>query len=364
MAIEKNSGFSLEVISEQLGVSSEELKTFLTGKLSAPPSSQPSKFTAIFVIDEFIKNLNELVQINKRSVETWKTYNNFLIRCKSYLNETSPDLLITEINEIILNKIILYNDKEKKYATKTINKYNAIFKSIMTFAFKMNYTQKDLGYKFNITGESLIPKYIRDDDVLKIIKVTELLPKSYRCRAIIIFLLGTGCRVGEVSKIKVKDFDIENELIYIKGKRNKERMVPMFKEVKDEILAYLKLSGMEEWDSKCDGYLFARDEGTERSRNFPIRTIEYLIERIKYKLPEHLNYITVHTFRHTFAVKCLKIGIDLHNLCLILGHDNPKTTMIYTQLYNEDLKELINNKFSFPFENLLKEVITSEDIIQ
>ena len=76
-------------------------------------------------------------------------------------------------------------------------------------------------------------------------------------------------------------------------------------------------------------------------------------------MPE-LNNITVHTFRHTFAVKCLKMGIRDHKLSLILGHSDPKTTMVYTQLYDEDLKEQIINKFPFPFENLLNQIITDE----
>lgn len=360
MAIEKQVSFSIEQLSEQLGVSTNALKNFLQETPS--PSYQSPKHTALDVIDEYHENLRVLVQMNKRSSETWKTYNNFLIRIKNYITSTSPKLLISEFNEIILNKIIYHNNKgPKKYSPRTLNKYNAIIKSIMTFAFEMNYTEKNLSYKFNIIEETLIPKYINEKDLVKIIKVAELLPKAYRCKAIIIFLLGTGCRVSEVSRIKVRDFDIENGVIYIRnGKGNKDRVIPMFKAIRVEILNYLKKSGMEEWDGNCSGYLFARDEGTERTRNLPIRTIEYLIERIRNKLPE-LDFITAHTFRHTFAVQCLKIGIESHMLTLILGHSNPKTTMVYTQLYNEDLKELISDKFPFPFENLLTEIITEEE---
>ncbi|WP_225223751.1 tyrosine-type recombinase/integrase [Solibacillus merdavium] len=225
----------------------------------------------------------------------------------------------------------------------------------------MNYTPKNLSNKFNIVEEILIPRHIADNYIPKIIKVAESLPKAYRCRSIVIFLLRTGCRVSEVSKIRVRDFDIQNEVIYImNSKGKKDRVIPMFKEVREEILNYLNKSGMVNWDPNCNGYLFARDEGIVRSRKFPVRTIEQLVERIRYKLPE-INYLTPHIFRHTFAVKCLKLGISLHQLTLILGHSNPKTTMIYTQLYDKDLKELITEKFPFPFENLLSEIITKEN---
>ncbi|MFJ7738788.1 tyrosine-type recombinase/integrase [Lysinibacillus sp. NPDC097287] len=365
MAIEKKSNFSLEEISKQLGVTPLALKSFLELKnhetyVNSNRTEQP---LALFIIDEFLINLKELVQINKRSSETWTTYNNFLIRVKSYLHEHCSSLKITELNEIILLKIIQSSPKKKdKYAVKTLNKYSAIMKSIMTFAFEMNYTQVDFGYKFKFENAALLPRYIKDEDVSKILKCVESFSKPYRCRAMIIFLLGTGCRVSEISSMRVKDFDVENDLIFIrKGKGNKERYIPMFKEVKEEILHYLSKSGMEEWDSKYEGYLFARDENLQRERKFPIRTIEYLADRLRERLPE-INHITVHTFRHTFAVKCLKMGISLHNLSLILGHSDPKTTMVYTQLYNEDLKEQITNKFPFPFENLLNQVIKDEDV--
>lgn len=362
--IEKHSNFSLDEISTQLGVSTLALKSFL--ELQGPEthvnSSNNDPPLALFVIDEYHKNLKVLVQINKRSSETWTTYNNFLKRVKSYLSTNCPSLKITQLNELILHSIIQNSPQKKtEYATRTLNKYSAIIKAVMTFAFEMNYTQADLGYKFKLENSALMPRYIRDEDVSRILKCTENFSKPYRCRAMIIFLLGTGCRVSEISNIKVKDFDVENDLIFIqKGKGNKDRYIPMFKEVKEEILQYLGKSGMEDWDFKCEGYLFARDENLQRERKFPIRTIEHLVERIRDRLPE-MSHITVHTFRHTFAVKCLKIGISLHNLSLILGHSDPKTTMVYTQLYNEDLKEQITDKFPFPFENLLNQVITNEE---
>lgn len=363
MVIEKKIDFSLEEISKKLGVSSTALINFLEHKGNDDYTLQQDskQISALFVIDEYHKNLKDLVKINKRSKETWITYNNFLIRVKNYLNENCSNLTITELNEMVLNKIIQNNiNSERKYATKTLNKYNAIMKSIMTFAFEMNYTRKDLSKKFNVEKTSLVPRYIKDTDIPTILKTVESFSKPYRCKAMIIFLLGTGCRVSELSNIKVKDFDVNNDLIFIwKGKGKKDRCIPMFNEVKVEILDYLRKSGMDEWDSTCDGYLFARDENLERKRKFPIRTIEHLAERIRNKMPG-LNHITVHTFRHTFAVKCLKIGIDEHKLSIILGHSDPKSTKVYTQLYDEDLKEQIINKFPFPFENLLNQVITNE----
>ncbi|MFF5818068.1 tyrosine-type recombinase/integrase [Lysinibacillus capsici] len=360
MAIEKSLNISFEEICSQLGVSEESLLEFLNNKPPLECSSIDEEKTALFVIERYQEHLNSLVKLNKRSVETWKTYNNFLIRVEDFLLDKYPELKINEFNEIILNEIISNgNQDSKKYSIRTINKYYAIMKSIFKFAYDMDYTNKDFRHKFILEKTSLLPRYIKEDQITKIIETVGQFSKPYRCRAMIMFLLLTGCRVSEISNIRVKEFNIEDNLIYIyRGKGNKDRIIPMFPELKEEILIYLQKSGMSVWTPKCEGFLFARDEGTERIRNFPIRTIEHLVERIRNRIPE-LSYITVHSFRHTFAVYCLKIGIKEHHLTEILGHSDPKTTMTYTKLRGEDLRNEIINKFPFPFEILLNTI--SED---
>jgi site-specific recombinase XerD len=87
-----------------------------------------------------------------------------------------------------------------------------------------------------------------------------------------------------------------------------------------------------------------------------------IIKRIKDRIPE-LSFITVHSFRHTFAVHCLKAGIDPHYLTEVLGHEDPKTTKIYTKLDGEDLKEQIKDKFPYPLEILLNTLIEEKNEI-
>ena len=360
MAIEKSLNMSFEEICSQLGISEKSLLDFLNNKSNLQSSSIDEEKTALFVIEKYQEHLNNMVKLNKRSVETWKTYNNFVTRVKKFLLNKYPTLKINEINEITINEIITNsNQNAKKYSVRTINKYYAIMKSILKFAYDMDYTNKDFRNKFTLEKTSLLPRYIKEEQIAKILETVEQFSKPYRCRAMIMFLLLTGCRVSEISNIKVKDFNVDDNLIYIyRGKGNKDRIIPMFQELKEEILIYLKKSGMSDWNPKCDGFLFARDEGIERNRNFPIRTIEHLVERIRKRIPE-LSYITVHSFRHTFAVFCLKIGIKEHHLTELLGHSDPKTTMIYTKLRGEDLRDEIIKKFPYPFEILLNTI--SED---
>ncbi|VDG98717.1 Tyrosine recombinase XerC [Lysinibacillus sphaericus] len=341
MAIEKKMKVSIEDICRELGTTENDLMTFLETKGKNVNNARllAENKTAIFVIDQYQVNLENMVNLNKRSMATFKTYNNFLLRVKSFLSINYPNMKINELNEIVLNEIINEANTEKKtYSVRTINKYNAIMKSLLKFAYQMNYIEKDLRDKFTIEKTFLLPRYLKQDHIFEILKTVKTFPKPDRCRAIIMFLLLTGCRVGETSRLKLRDFDIENNLIYIyNGKGDQDRIIPMFEQLKEEILLYLRKGGMETWEPNCEGYLFARDEGTERKKKITIRTIEHLAHRIRNRIPS-LPHFTPHSFRHTFAVYCLKVGIKEHIITQILGHSDPKTTMVYTQLHGEDLR--------------------------
>lgn len=358
--IEKKMKLSIEEISKQLGVSESSLITFLgqTSNEINLHSKDNKEKSVIHILEEYEKHLHKLVQIGKRSKNTEKSYKSFIARLREFLLINYFTLKANELNEIILNEALASINKDKiKYSVRTLNKYNAVIRSILKFAFNMEYTDRDTRNKFILEKTSLIPRYIKHKNIKRILEITESLDKAYRCRAIVIFLLLTGCRVSEVSNLKVKNFDIENNLIYIlDGKGHKDRIIPMYEELKEEILIYLNKSGLSKWDPYCEGFLFSRDEGTERNKKIPVRTVQHLIERIRNRIPE-LSHITAHSFRHTFAVYSLKAGIEQHYLTEILGHSDPKTTMIYTKLDGEDLKKQIKDKFPFPLEILLNTVI-------
>lgn len=357
MVIEKSTKISFEEICSQLGVSENTLINFLNSNEDVDSTIKDlvtDDKTALFVIDHYLQHQKKLVIIGKRSPETWTTYNNFMKRVESYLLTNAPSLKIGGLNEVILNEIITHdNASNKKYSIRTINKYNAIMRSFVKFGFQNGHTNKNIGYKFTLEKAKLIPRYIKDDQIPKILEVVGTFSKPIRCRAIIIFFLLTGCRPGEVSNVKVRDFNIEENLIYINdAKGNRDRVIPMYPKLKEEILFYLQKSGMKNWDPFCDGYLFARDEGLVRQRKLPVRTLQYLVERIRKRIPE-LSKTTAHSFRHTFAVQCVKNGLPGHLLTDILGHTNQETTKVYTTFYGDDLRDQIIGKFPFPFEYLL-----------
>jgi site-specific recombinase XerD len=358
MSIKIQTNLDYAAFCEELGLTMEELLHIIKNKdkhLSTPQTIVP----LVQVIDEYVINLKKLEKLNRRSGNTLSGYLNFLERLKVFVNKNYPDITVSDLNEDIIYEMLEDSKprKNKKLSINTLNKYMAIIRSVLDYAFLQGYTEKDLRYKFTLNTISTLPRYLNDLQSKEVLKRALQKTYGYRKRTMLLFLLGTGCRVSELTNLRVCDFIVDENLIFIReGKGNKERYIPMFKKVKTTVLDYLKMSGVKEWSSDIKGYLFSPDEGLEREKKVLDRSVQYLVRGLFDSMGLGMDY-TVHTFRHTFAVNCLKKGIREEFLMQMLGHEDPKTTAIYTKLKPQDLKEEVMKHYPFPFEELLNDLI-------
>ncbi|WP_416729341.1 tyrosine-type recombinase/integrase [Fictibacillus sp. JL2B1089] len=358
MTIKKQTNIDYKSLVAELGISIEELREIVEKKKNYIPSPH-QQVSFVQILDEYINNLNRLGESNKRTTTTLVTYLNFLNRVKTFVIENHPHLKIYQLNEEIILTILEKSSprKEAKLSINTVNKYMAIIRNLYKFALEKGYLEKDLRYKFSLTSVSTLPRYLNEDQIENVLKGALQKTYGYRKRAMLMFLLGTGCRVSELTNIRVSDFNVHEDLIFIrKGKGNKDRYIPIFKEVKTTVLHYLKLSGVHKWSPDLKGYLFCQDEGLVREKKVLERSVQKLVRDLFDSVDLGLDF-TVHSFRHTFAVMCLKSGIKKHHLMQMMGHDDPKTTSIYTQLIPQDLKEEVMKHYPFPFEELLNDLI-------
>lgn len=161
-------------------------------------------------------------------------------------------------------------------------------------------------------------------------------------------------RVSELSNLKVKDFDVDKKLIYTLGKDNKERYIPLYPEVEKAVLLYLKKNNAD--IRIANGYLFSWQTGNVRKKPISIRSIQNNFLKIAHEIDLDKRF-SPHSFRHTFAVNCLKADMQLIYLSQILGHESPATTAIYTQLLPHDLQQIVEEKYPLPLEKLIKQLL-------
>ncbi len=159
-------------------------------------------------------------------------------------------------------------------------------------------------------------------------------PAGIRDRALFAILAYTGCRVGELTRLKVGSCKQSSGLhvLEVMGKGGKERLVPLHPEAVEKLEAWLDLARIRDDPS---GPLFrplkaARGNGKHgfAARPMTRRAVQKLVEAYVRRLKLDPN-VTVHSFRVTALTTARERGSDIINLQDFAGHADPRTTLTY-----------------------------------
>jgi len=171
------------------------------------------------------------------------------------------------------------------------------------------------------------------EDLLNSCDNTKLL--DCRDKTIMELLYSCGLRASEVSTLKLKNLDLEEEFIRIFGKGSKERLVPMGKRIINLFFHYLENVRPKLLKGKIYDEVFITFQGKPISRV----SIWKIIKK-RAKIANINKNIYPHTLRHSFATHLLEGGADLRSVQEMLGHSNISTTQIYTHLDFAHLRKL------------------------
>ena len=150
----------------------------------------------------------------------------------------------------------------------------------------------------------------------------------------------TGMRVTELVSLLLKQFLAIPDYILIKGKGGKERIVPISKDAKLAVKAWLKYRDRSQKMKKSKFLFPANSRSGHVSREVFFRLIKKIAAHAGLKSSE----ISPHVLRHAFATHLLTNGADLRVIQSILGHSDLSTTEVYTHLAGSELKTLIELK--------------------
>lgn len=169
--------------------------------------------------------------------------------------------------------------------------------------------------------------------------VDESKPESQRNRAILETLYSCGLRVSELINLRVSNLHFRMGFIKIDGKGNKERLIPVSEDAKNEIKLYMKnYRSKLTIDPNDEDILFLNRRGQKLSRVMIFTIIKNLAEKANLG-----KSISPHTFRHSFASHLVEGGADLRAVQEMLGHESILTTEIYTHLDRDYLKDTIKH---------------------
>ena len=184
-------------------------------------------------------------------------------------------------------------------------------------------------------GRSL-PQSLSEDEVDALLAAPNVSePLGNRDRAMLELLYATGLRVSELINLKMEQMNLNQGVIRIVGKGDRERLIPVGDEAQDWLRDFIEGARIEILLERQTDYLFPTRRGDRMTR----QAFWHIIKRYAKKAGVNKK-LSPHTVRHAFATHLLNNGADLRVVQLLLGHSDVSTTQIYTHVARERMKDL------------------------
>lgn len=187
-----------------------------------------------------------------------------------------------------------------------------------------------------------IPVFLTVDEVFLLIDEPGVQDRfMLRDRAILELLYSTGIRVAELVSRNVSDLDFASEVLSVRGKGNKERLVPVGRPAREAVSAWLTQREILMQERAKRGRdveksaLFLSGQGSRLT----VRSVERLVRSYGERAGIHQT-VTPHALRHSFATHLLEMGADLRSVQELLGHSSLSSTQRYTHLNLDHLTEV------------------------
>ena len=286
--------------------------------------------------DAFTDWLGNLKEVRNLSDNTLISYKHDVKSFIEFIStHTGSEVSIKYLNDMKISdfRSFLSYLRNKDISSTSIARIISSLKSFFNYLLNTNLIENTVVQSLRTPKQKKsLPRPISSELAIETIKHAQDMEKEkwigMRNKSILMLLYGCGLRISEALNLNFEDIN-ENDYLIIKGKGNKERMVPLMDYVKNDIENYI---------DECPKNFMKDDPlfvGKRLDRLSP-RIIQYVLEKIRHNLslPETA---TPHALRHSFATHLLDSGGDLRTIQELLGHSSLSTTQKYTKVETEKL---------------------------
>ena len=185
-----------------------------------------------------------------------------------------------------------------------------------------------------------LPKMLAEDEVSALIKATERDPgpEGVRLRCMLELLYATGLRISELVSLPLAAAKADARFLVVRGKGDKERLVPLGAPARASIAAYRKLREHFLREGETSPWLYPSRAG---SGHLTRERAAQLLKRLAVAAGLDPARLSPHVLRHAFASHLVDRGADLRSVQEMLGHADIATTEIYTHLETDRLRRLV-----------------------
>lgn len=235
-----------------------------------------------------------------------------------------------------ITNYIMYISKDKN--SKTVNRHIVSIRNYFKYLSRNGLISDNpcddiAGLKMPKT----VPHVLNEDEINKLLDIKCENALDYRNKAMLELMYSSGLRVSELLSLEVNDIDFEMNAVRCFGKGSKERIVPLDDIATIALKNYINVYRNTLLKNKSSNLLFLNAHGNSLSRQGFFKILKEIA------LEKGINKeLSPHTIRHSFATHLINHGADLRSVQTLLGHENIKTTQIYTHISNNYVKEKYN----------------------
>ena len=231
-----------------------------------------------------------------------------------------------------------FSAKHSETKATSANRRLTVFKRYFRWALRENIVSADPTLKLQSARQALrVPKVMSEAQVEALLAApNDETPLGQRDRAMLELLYASGLRVSELVGLKTFHLSLNEGVLRVMGKGNKERLVPFGQLAREAIVLYLKEGRADILKRQQTDDLFVTHHGHSMSR------VMFWMLVKKYAIVAGITSpLSPHTLRHAFATHLLNHGADLRAVQMLLGHADISTTTIYTHVARERLKKIL-----------------------
>ncbi|TCP95512.1 tyrosine recombinase XerD subunit [Cricetibacter osteomyelitidis] len=284
------------------------------------------------LIDQF---LMELWIEKGLSENTIASYRLDLTALSQWLNEQPNDLL--NCDSIDLQSFLGERLAKGYKATSSARMLSAVRK-LFQYLYREKYRADDPSAVLTSPKlPSRLPKYLTEQQVSDLLNTPSTdIALELRDKAMLELLYATGLRVTELVSLTMDNISLNQGIVRVIGKGNKERLVPMGEEAVYWINEFVSYGRSELLNGQSSDVLFPSRRAMQMTR----QTFWHRIKHYAILAEIDTNSLSPHVLRHAFATHLVNHGADLRVVQMLLGHSDLSTTQIYTHVAKERLKRL------------------------
>jgi len=276
------------------------------------------------------------------SEHTIKAYESDLNQLEEFLKKyfENEEIKVEQISRLFLRDFMRHLSVNSR-SNRTLARKATTIKNFFQFCErnKIIYTNPAANLKIP-KFEKHLPKYFTEIEIEALLNIPDLTSKfGIRNKAILELIYSSGMRISEIANCTLQQIDLNEKIIRVIGKGNKERIVPVGKKAIKAIKNYLHIRNQfhlpEKGELKRISNIFLSKSGKSLSSD----ELREILDRYIILVAKTKGY-SPHSIRHSFATHLLSHGADLRAVQEMLGHSNLSTTEIYTHLSLKDLKKV------------------------